>query len=459
MPSTKAVNLTCIIIVAILGVALFISNIIFSFKYSEYDFEGNSLLKEIINNLNGKLIYSLLEKKECSADEKILTPLGIWGGSNPGCYCPQSTYLHKCSDDESKQGCKNIPSYPSKKYEKINGNYLCIKQSKESYKDLLENNKIISKNSLCPKDYVECGVVDTLGNKFCAENNESCPISIEYLNKTFIYNSQNENDYELFPLGINNLNKAESQILSVFQIGEDNICIYPGETEWEKSSILETTQVCRTNISNIFYDNRYEKISSIKTTKYDLYLDNNINSFIKGSKTVVYLYGRNFMGFEKGKISGFSYDSIINTQKLSNRCHNVMKILSIILLCFIGFPIFVIIGCVCGTGGHPPDIKCNEKECACVLMTAGIGALVTAIVSFVIDFILCIIVFYCSVKLKILLSIKASDSLSNELIQTLIDEASKNFTFSLVIVIIIFLAIIDGIILLINFCREGKIEF
>ena len=460
MPSTKTVNLVCIIIVVILGVALFISNIIFSFKYSEYDFESNSLLKEIKNNLNGKLIYSLLEKKECSADEKILSPLGIWSGSKSGCYCPQSTYLHKCSDDEYKQGCINIPSYPSKKYEKINGNYLCIKQSKESYKDLLSSNKIISKNSLCPTNYVECGVVDTLGNKFCAENNKSCPINMEYLNnKTFLNKSQNENDYELFPLGFNNLNKAESQILSVFQIGENNICIYPGETEWEKSSVLETTKECLTNISGILYDKRYEEISSIKTTKYDLYLDNNINSYIKGRETVVYLYGRSFMGFEKGKISQFSYDSIIYTQKLSNRCHNVMKILSIILLCFIGFPILVLIGGVCGGGGQSPDINCNEKEGTCVLMTCAIGTLVTAVVSFVIDFILCIIVFGCSVKLKLLLSIKASDSLSNELIQTLIDEASKNFTFSLVIVIIIFLAIIDGIILLINFCREGKFDF
>ena len=146
--------------------------------------------------------------------------------------------LHKCSKSELDQGCISIPSYLSKKNEIINGNYLCVKRSQESYKDLLESNKIVSKNSKCPENYVNCGIVDTFGNNFCAENNESCPITMEYLNKIFQYKLQNVDEYEPFTSEYNhlNLNNDKSQILSVFQLGERNPCIYPGETYWQACS-------------------------------------------------------------------------------------------------------------------------------------------------------------------------------------------------------------------------------
>ena len=459
MVSKETCNFICCITLGILGVALFLTNIIFSFKYKEYDFEGNTILKEIMNNLNSKLILSLTEKEKCSTDETELS-LGKWDGASSGCFCSENDIIeYKCTSYNKRDGCKDVGPFSSLTYKKINSDYLCIKQSKETYLDLLKSDKIISKNSECPSNYVSCGIVDTFGNKLCAENKDNCPISMEYFNENFKYKLENKNEDESFPIGYNNiLNSDESQILSVFQLGEKNPCIYPGEKYWEPSSVLEPKEICYSNISLKFYDERYEKISVINTTKYQLYLDNGIPEFIKGKNTVVYLYGRSFMGFEKGKLDSFSYDSIISTQNLSNRCHNVMKILSTALLIFIGLPIFVVISCVCGTGGHPPNLQCSDKECGCILLTSAIGTAVTAVLAFVIDFILCIIVFACSLSLKIKLSIKYSDDISNELIQLLIDEGSKNFIFSLAIVSIIFLAIINGIILLVNYIRDGEIK-
>ena len=456
MVETETLNKFSLGFLIFFMVVLFIANIIFSFKYSEYDFDNNEILSEIFNSLNGKLIYSLSIKSECSDDEEILT-LGKWEGTTSGCICSKyEIYKYYCSDTKRRQGCNDIDSIPPKKFEIINSNYICLKKSKETYKELLDSKLIISKDSLCPTNYTTCGIIDTLGNKYCAKDKESCPINMDNINKTF--GIETENEYESYPIGYDYIlnNENNSQLLSIFKLGDKHICMNPAEKNWKYISELEPEdKICYTAIEGEKYDFRYEKISIINTTKSELYKDNRIPDYILANEDILYLYGRSFMGFEKG--ISLSYDSVISNQKLSNKCAYIMRLLSTILLIFISLPIICVILCLCGTGGHPPDIKCTEGECKCVCMTSGIGAGVTAVLAFLTDFILCIIVFACSVKYKIMFSIK-SDDYSNYLIQLLIDEGSKNFKFSLVIVSIIFLALIPSFILLINLIRKGKLD-
>ena len=460
MVETKTINKCCIGWAIFFAVILFLANVIFSFNYYEYDFDNNSIMSEIIDNLNGKLILSLSAKDECEKDENKLI-FGKWDGLSDGCYCEgPKTYQRACRSGEIRDGCKDV-STKKKNYMKINNKYLCVKYSEKTYNELLKSDKVVSKNNECPKGYESCGIIDTFENKYCADKIENCPINLDRLNDSFELNMQNE--FESYPIGYDyKLNKKlNNQIISLIQLSEDKYpCIYPGEKTWNYNYQFEaTSKNCSTKVLETFYDERYEILKNYNTTKKDLYIDNEIPSYGAPKGDIyksVYLYGRSFIGFDKEKFDEIPKDSIISVQKVSNNCGTVMNVLSIALLIFLSLPIIAACICIGGTGGHPP--KCSGNECGCVFLTCGIGGGITAALAFVIDFILCIIIFVCSIILKSKLSFKVSDDYTNELIQLLIDDGSKNFGFSRTIVIIIGLDLVPLIILLINFIRKGELE-
>ena len=68
---------------AILIIGVFITNIVFCFKYEFYTLDESGTLLEIKNSLNGKLIYSFELKSNCSSEEEILS-LGKWDGIEKG---------------------------------------------------------------------------------------------------------------------------------------------------------------------------------------------------------------------------------------------------------------------------------------------------------------------------------------------------------------------------------------
>lgn len=460
MVETETINKCCIGWAIFFAVVLFLANVIFSFNYSELNFEGNIIFSEIIDNLNGKLILSLTERDKCFTDEKALS-FGKWDGSSGGCDCQTKINKGYCSINQKDRGCENINSNPPQNYKKINNKYLCIKYSDKTYQELLKSDQVVPKSNECPRGYESCGIIDTLENKYCVDKVENCPINLERLNATFELNMQNE--YESYPIGYDYIlnNNISSQIISFIQLSEDySPCIYPGEKTWNYNYDLEQgDKNCSTQVLDTYYDERYEKIKNFNTTKEDLYKDNEIPSNGKPHGEIdklVYLYGRRFLGFDKGEFDTFPKDSIMSIQKVSNNCGAVMQFLSTALLIFLSLPILAACICIGGTCGHPPN--CSGNECGCVFLTCGIGGGVTAALAFVVDFILCIIIFICSIILSSKLSIKVSDKYTNELIQLLIDYASQNFAFSRTVVIIIGINLIPLIILLINRIRKGELE-
>ena len=85
---------------------------------------------------------------------------------------------------------------------------------------------------------------------------------------------------------------------------------------------------CRTKIFGNLYDNRYEKIDEINTTKYDLYKDNfskDYNNVKNTMNETVYLYARNFIGFEYKSIDKYNYENIISKQKKLNKYGKNLK--------------------------------------------------------------------------------------------------------------------------------------
>ena len=99
---------------------------------------------EIEKTLNSKLIYSFKNKTICELDEEELV-LGAWDRTKVGCYCAGSIYNYECSEELIKQDCKTIPSHKKINYTMINSNYICVKKSTLTYRDLLKNGQIIEK--------------------------------------------------------------------------------------------------------------------------------------------------------------------------------------------------------------------------------------------------------------------------------------------------------------------------
>ena len=191
----------------------------------DYDFE-NSIAYEIDQFINGKLIYSFIPKTKCDKNEEALK-LGKWQGIKAGCFCPIIGFQKgKCTRrQKNKFYCRDIPEVPSKYYENFGSQKICVKRTKETYKDFLLKKQIIENNEKCPEGYKCCGIVDTLNRRLCMKLNEQCPITINDINSSGKNETENEND--------------NSQILSVFKITESKPCMNPKQKDWENVYKLE----------------------------------------------------------------------------------------------------------------------------------------------------------------------------------------------------------------------------
>ena len=436
----------------LLPVALvtFVFSIVFIFQYEKFDID-NKLFSEIENNINNKLIYSFRRSIICDFDETKLI-FGNWDGTEVGCYCEGMIYENECSEDLIKQGCKSIPAHNKVNYSMINSNYICIKSSSATYKHLLlETNQIIEKNQNCPNNYKSCGQIDTLGRKFCVKEEDSCPI-----NRKIIEQSDNKEDLEnLFDIGNlgynNSLNEEEDQILSIFKINQNLPCLNPSEKFWDYHYILEPeNQRCKTEIKNEVYDKRYELLSNFTLSKYQLYKENSIMekmpyideaSLNKIKNDKVYLFGRNFIGFDKNFLEKFDYNTLISKQNKSNNCNLAMliallAILSIILIAFIIYIAILLKINQCSILDKCGSTCDGCKELNCEFTTFLIVSFVFLVILHIIFFIICCIIIDCLRKIDSILDIGASDEFLCELVKQFFEEHSVNKTFSVVIIIL-----------------------
>lgn len=456
--SGSSADIVLVIIAGIFCLGYFITSIVFSFKYNKYDFEN--IINEIENSINGKLIYNLTFRDKCYSNEEKLI-FGKYDGLEiEGCNCKGSIKGSGCTKDDLNNGCTKIDPIQSKYYTKINSNYICAIKSTKTYRELLKTNQIRSKNAKCPQNYISCGIIDTLNRKLCVKTGEICPINIEYLENKELYSLNgelyNENNID-FSTNISvNDNK---QILSIFKINEYIPCMNPSEKNWTyHTSIEPKNKKCLTTINNFLNDFRYEQWPNINTTKYELYKDNEITIFDKEKaiKEYVYLYGRNFIGFEEETIEEFSYENLISAQTVSNRCGFGMMILSIIFFSILISPI----GGLCGATNRN---HCNDKSCriGCYIFMGFI--ILSAVGTFLIDIIFTIIIFTYFEKIKSVLNKIESDIYTNEAIQIFISQNSINYKFPLAIIILFGLTLIFGIILLITYIikreKKRKIDF
>jgi len=409
------------IILFILFIILFLGylvlNIIFAFKFKKYELDNDGIFLDIMNSLKEKLIYSFELKPNCSSDQEILS-LGKWDGLKEGCKCKSYIKGEICTKDEIEDKCEKIKAIKPIEYKKINSNYICVTRSNKTYIGLMKSKQILPKGNKCPYNFKLCGIIDTLENILCVPENEKCPITINDIEP----NSNNE--------GNSTINK---KILSTFKLNENiTPCINPAEKTWKSNNILEENKNCSTKIFGKLYDERYEKINIINTTKRELYKDNSLLDYYDNNLKLdetIYLYARNFIGFKSESIDKYyySYKNLILKQKLSNNCGKVLTIFAFSLLVTILFPIISLLNC---------NLEFFDiSEPSQIISWMGLLVIFT-IMNFLGDIILSIIIYIRSSDINSKLNIKKSDAYSNKLIQNLIDHHSNNVIFSLIIIIL-----------------------
>ena len=407
----KPIAHVCLGFVVVLGLGLYITNIVFSFKYKNYEFENESIIKTVDSHLNTRLLYSWNARNECLVGEEVLN-LGVWNGS----------YYDR-----------------AKHYTIFNGKRICVLKNGTIFKNLINQGQIISKNENCPLTYKSCGIVDTLNRKLCVDQNEGCPINKDdidnYRENLFISNQKLDNDNKMY------LNEEgdDKKIISIVKVGEDFPCIRDNETIWETFQADEYPhpKEC-SSILGKKIDDRYVRFDNFKTNKTQLYYDNGLSRYIKPDSSqkdkIIHLYGGPLIGMKLEK-RDFNYEQLLSIQKLVNTCSRVMKIFSYIMLGALVGPIIAGISAAKGIEG---------VHIMCSLLLGGIAI----VIGFLVDFILCIIIYVNvqRIEWRIVDFSKICDEYTNEMLKEVVTKYSSNYSFALAIIIVLSLLVFFSIL-------------
>ena len=427
-------------LILIIGLTIF--NLVFYFLYFKYNYENNLIIKEVSTNLNGKLINSIALRKLClDGEEKLI--LGTWDGTNSGCNCNETIDGNFCSLDKIKSGCKIVEAIKPINYTIFKSNYICVKRTKLKYRDYLKSSQVIPNDKECSSGNKLCGIIDTFGRKLCVSEKEECPLnSINIVNKLL---NLNENE---------TIHDGNGKLITTIKLFQYLPCINPLEKYWNNYYILEPPeQRCTTEINGELYDDRYEKINDISVNKLQLYQENSILNKLKLDKEtlnilkydIIYLFVRNFLGFETNALKKYDYNLLISNEKRSNTCNIIQLVVDIVVLLSIVIYIVVKFQLCC----------CCKKETSNNIMELlkyfynSISFCILCLFYFIIS----IIILVSYVKIKSILNIKG-DNIFNEFIKIKINEISFNFVFSLIAVIISPIFFI--ILIIIAFIKPSK---
>ena len=403
--------------------ALISVNFYYNYIFYKYNFEKDTIINIINSNLNGKLIYSLAFRKFCKEEEEKLI-LGKWDGTIDGCECEGIIYKEICSETKIQSGCKNIFANEPINYTIFHSNFICVKRTKLNYRDYLNSNQVFSNKKECPDDLKSCGILDTYGRKLCVQKEEACPIN------TFTIENRNSTFNESGAISNN-----EGILIATFNLFQYLPCINSSEKFWNYYYYLEPeNKRCKTQINGKFYDERYVKIDNYSINKFELYNDNSIIKLLtkikeeelnKIKSEEIYLFGRNFFGFD---LNNYNYDTLISKQNLSNNCNFANLIFNFIIFgsAIATFILFF----VKELGPEWLKLKVDELR----NFSWGI-AVYFFFLSHIFILIINSILLNSAIKIKNILDIK-TDEIFNELLKKLIDDISINFKFSLIIVII-----------------------
>ena len=421
----------------IIGISLLIVIFYFSFYFKLYEFEKDTIITYIHETLDTKFIYSLIPRKQCQPGEERLI-LGKWDGTKDKCKCGEKIVDDACPEKNSS--CNTIEGIKPKNYTVFGGREMCVIRKGESYCDMVKYGKFIEKDKSCSEAQKSCGIVDTLGRKFCVNKDEECPLT-----KNNIYRVYQETILKNFISKINldknkiinflEEEKNENKIISLIKLSDGLPCLNISQKNWISYHEEEKykTQRC-TPINGKTFDDRYQKFENFHTKIIDLYRDNNLNNYITPSlekdSNIINLYGTIFLGLDV-KEDGFNYEKILSTQNLLNSCGKAMFFVSFSIIVLIGLPGFFLANSNCW---RP---CCQEFDSCKLAKKFFIYSGVVGCLGFASYFILCIII-YVSIQ-KVDWFLKGSLNIGDDAIKLLINELIQNYsfnhTFSLAIII------------------------
>ena len=393
-----------------LAIGLYVTNIVFSFKFKFYEFEKDSIILTVNNHLNTRLIYSFSVNDKCPSGYETLK-LGTWNGSF---------------------------TKPAKNYTVFAGKEICVIRKGDIFKELIDAGKIINKTQDCPGTSKSCGIIDTLNRKLCVDQNEDCPINKDDIDNfpvnLFTSNQKLDNDNKMYL----NEEVEEKKIITSIKLSDGFPCIRSNESRWISYHADEYTRSedC-SYVKDKNTDDRYVKFERFHTNKTELYKDNGLDEFInektRQDPTIINLYGGPLIGMKLDK-RNFNYEELLSIQKLVNSCSRVMKVFSIIML-------GVLVGPLIGGGG-----AASGAGTVCVGIFLGLAGVVI-VIGFLVDFILCIII-YCNVQRiewRIVDFSKICDVYTNEMLKEVVDKYSTNYKFALGIIIVLSLLVFFSI--------------
>lgn len=449
-------------------VLIIITNGIFSFFiFNKYDYNNNSLLSEIDNTINGKLIESIEFRKSCHGEEEKLS-FGIWDGTIEGCDCGGIVYKNKCSESQTSNGCIPLYSNPPIKYTIINSHFICAKMSKFKYKEIVKKNKVISKEEVCPENYKSCGILDSFGKILCILIDETCPINSVTIRKKFndFFNLTKSFDINPYYTFSNLSNETNAHLISQIKLTQYRHCANPFEKFWDYYYILEPPdQRCITEINGKLYDERYQRIFNSSINKLILYNENSITVKLKDIDEVslnrikedkLYFFSRYFIGFEYKELekSVFNYENLISNQNSANNCILITKYYIYVILGSLVIMIVLIVFIE-----KLPEIPKSGGECkkdALICLSSFIFFLSFALSPFIYLVIFAIIL-TASKEIRLILDIKGGDEYTTKLVEIYLkNNISTNIIYSWAIICFCLFILLIFILFVIIWCVRKK---
>ena len=443
-------SLTILIGIGLLSITMTFSQ----FYYISYKFNNEAIILYIQQTLNYKFIYEFNPREKCEDGEEKLAS-GSWDGTIDKCKCSETIKNFSCTGEEDSS-CHTIEGVKPKNYTIFEGKEICVIRKGDTYYNLVKSNKIISKDKNCSQTEKSCGVVDTFGRKLCVKIEEDCPINKNNIEKKFLYKFISKINNEKIMNFLDEKNDEE-KIISIIKLSYGLPCLNISSKNWTSYHPEEKykSQECQP-INGKTTDDRYEKFETFKTTKYNLYMDNNLSYYITDSlisdNKTINLYGTNLIGLNILE-DGYDYDKLLSIQDSLNTYTKIMDILSYIILGIIfGSIIFLRVMAFC----EDRCSNCEDWEDSGLFL---IFAIIIGLIfgcAFLAQIILIIIFFVSIIKIEWLLEngLNIGDDAIKEMIKEFVEKHSFNYSFPLAAIILSALFIVSGIVTLITRCKK-----
>lgn len=221
-------------------------------------------------------------------------------GFKAGCFCPPDRYFEgECTASQIKDKCVYFPESTPKSVMNWGGTP-CVKREKDNYFALNKTDST-AENKNCPKEYKQCGNLDTLDSQLCIKDTEDCPINYIQISKgaaptkDFPTKTVNMGNGKILTYSNKNL---EGKVVNQFIVLDHPPCADAAEN---RIQLTPNDYACKNQVAGKVVDNSWEKLDEMDLDQFvkDNALTNQMEQYpfynhIKDRP--LSLYYRNYIG-------------------------------------------------------------------------------------------------------------------------------------------------------------------